>query len=364
MKKLVLKNSEAQPRAAARPEPGERVIIASDLSRSKWVHAIWWQGERRRVVTTPGELHHLKALVAQYSGCSVELVYEACGFGYEIAWWAQEQGLPVLVVAPSTIERAPGAKVKTDRYDANTLAAGAERKLLKGAHIPTREQHEYRQLSRTYTQVLKDRRRQQTRLRLLLQEHGRVSPRKQSWGEYKSWLSTQTLPTPVRACVDELLVLRDAAEASRARTERALREVSRLPQYAPLVQALSDQEGVGWFTSIRFILELGDIQRFPNADSLPNFLGLAPSEYSTGETVRRGHIRRCGPKHVRSWLIECAWQVIRRGLDTTLVAFYHRLVERTGKKRAIVAVARKLAIRLRARWLEFEASTPGEAHAA
>ena len=125
-----------------------------------------------------------------------------------------------------------------------------------------------------------------------------MSPRKQSWGEYKSWLSRQTLPTPVRACVDELLGLRDAAEASRARTERALREVSRLPQYAPLVQALSDQEGVGWFTSIRFILELGDIQRFPNADSLPNFLGLAPSEYSTGETVRRGHIRRCGPKQI------------------------------------------------------------------
>ncbi len=356
-KRVVLKSYEAQPRSAATgPEAGERVIIATDLARSKWVHAIRWQGERQRVVTTPGELHHLQALVARYGHCSVELVYEACGFGYEIAWWAQEQRIPVLVIAPSTIERAPGSKVKTDRYDASSMALGAERGLLKGVYIPTREQHEYRQLTRTYTQTLKDRKRQQTRVRLLVQEQGRVAPRKLSWCNYKVWLSTQNLATPVRACINELIGLREAAEASRARTQKALRAVSRLPQYAPLVGALSGQGGIGWLTAIRFILEIGDIRRFATADSLPHFLGLTPSEYSTGETVLRGRIRRCGPKQVRSWLIECARQIVQRQLDPKLAAAYRSIAQRSGDKRAIVAVARKLAMRLRARWLEFDAS--------
>lgn len=363
-KKLVLKSSETQPRlATARPEAGERVIIATDLSRSKWVHAIRWRGDRRRVVTTPGELHHLQALVAQYGHCSVELVYEACGFGYAIAWWAQKQGIPVVVVAPSTIEKVPGSQVKTDRHDAHSMALGAERGLLKGVYVPTREQHEYRQLSRTYTQALKDRKRQQTRVRLLIQEQGRVAPRKLSWCNYKAWLSTQSLPEPVSVCINELIGLREAAEASRARTEKALRAVSRLAQYAPLVEALSAQGGVGSLTAIRFILEIGDIRRFATADSLPHFLGFTPSEYSTGESVQRGRIRRCGPKQVRSWLIECARQIAQRQLDPKLAASYHRIAQRSGDKRAIVAVARKLAMRLRARWLELEA-LPASADAA
>lgn len=361
MTRLVLKERATQQHPA--PHANERVIIAVDLSRSKWVYACRWGGQEQRRLSSAGELRHLQALVAEYGHCQVELIYEACGFGYEIAWWAQARGLPVTVVPPSTVEKAPGAAVKTDGRDAGDLARRGECGMLKGIHIPSREQHEYRQLSRTYAQALKDRKRQQVRLRLLLQEHGRVAPPgTRGWSAYTRWLAPQALPAPVARCVSELLELRQGADRSVTRLARALWEVARLPQYRPLVKALCAQGGIGWLTAIRFVLEVGDIHRFATADSLPYYLGLTPSEYSSGDTIHRGRVRRCGPGVVRAWLVQCAWRAVNRGNDSALRACFQRVAARAGRKRAIVAVARKLALRLRARWLEFEAAQPPAAH--
>jgi transposase len=137
---------------------------------------------------------------------------------------------------------------------------------------------------------------------------------------------------------------------------KELRTVARLPQYAPLVKALAQQSGVGPFTAVRFVLEIGAIQRFPTADSLPNYLGLTPREYSSGDLVHRGPVRKCGPGALRAWLVQCAWVAVNRRTDQALADCFERLAPRVGRKKAIVAVARKLALRLRARWLEFEAA--------
>lgn len=359
MKKLLLQAGGTQ---AARPRPraleaGERVIIGVDLSRSKWVYACRWGGQEQRRCGSPGELKHLQALVREYQqrGGDVHVVYEACGFGYQIAWWVEAHSAHVLVVAPSCVEKAPGAQVKTDGVDASSLAVKYERGVLKGIYIPTREQHEYRQLSRTYGQALKDRCRQQVRVRLLLQEHGYTPPVAGSgWGALERWMSAQAWPVPVGVCVTELVGLRTSARCSAQRLAKELRAVGRLPQYAGLSTALAEQSGVGRFTAIRFILELGDIHRFATADSVANYLGLTPQEYSSGETVHRGRVRKCGPGSVRAWLVQCAWAAVRTGKDTDLVECFTRLEPRVGRKRAIVAVARKLALRLRARWLAFE----------
>lgn len=351
MNRLVLKDVRRQRPCA--PEANERVIIGIDLSRSKWVYACRWQGQEQRRLSTPGELRHLQALVAEYAHCKVELIYEACGFGYEIAWWAQQSGHSILVVPPSTVEKAPGSAVKTDGHDAGDMALRGERRMLKSVFIPSREQHEYRQLARTYAQALKDRKRQQARVRLLLQEHGHVGPGK-TWSAYTRWLSTVTLPTPVATCVSHLLALRHAADLSVTQLQKAVHEVARLPQYQPLVNAISTQKGVGWMTAIQFVLEIGDIHRFPTAGSLPHYLGLTPSEYSSGDIIHRGRVRRCGPKALRARLVQCAWQAIRHRRDSALSDCFQRVVERAGRKRAIVAVARRLALRVRARWLEFD----------
>jgi len=364
MSRLVLKEMRAQ----SPPQPGQVVIIGVDLSRAKWVYACRWGGQERRRFGSPGELKHLQAVVREYQdrGCAVHVVYEACGFGYEIAWWVEEQHAQVNVVPPSTVERAPGAQVKTDGLDAGSLALKYEQGALKHIYIPRRAEHEYRQLSRTYAQALKDRRRQQVRVRMLLQEHGYTPPRRGTgWCALQRWLQAQQLPAPVATCIAELVALRSAASASAQRLAKELRAVARLAHYAPLVKALAQQSGVGPFTAVRFVLEIGAIERFPTADSLPNYLGLTPREYSSGDLVHRGRIRKCGPGTVRAWLVQCAWVAVRRHKDQPLVDCFERLAPRDGSrdaaKKAIVAVARKLARRLRARWREFEATTRAQA---
>ena len=337
----------------SRPEVGQAVFIGLDVSRTKWVLHVRWGGRDQRRLTVPPALPHLEALLADYRGAAVHLAYEACGFGYEIAWTAARHGVAVTVVPPSTVERAPGARVKTDRLDARALATQLELGRLKRVHIPTRPDHAYRQLSRTYEQALKDKKRAQARIRALLQAHGRLGPPPRAgWPAYERWLAMQDVPTPVAHCLEELRGLRAAALASTRRLKQALLAVAREAPYAPIVTAVTTQSGIGPFTAIRMRLELGDIAHFPTADAFANYLGLVPSEHSSGERVQRGALVKRGPGHIRGWLVQCAWASVRAATpDPGLHACYHRLRLRAGKKRAIVAVARRLALRVRARWL-------------
>jgi transposase len=211
----------------------------------------------------------------------------------------------------------------------------------------------HRQLSRTYAQAIKDKQRVQARVRSLMQEQGRLGPLPSAgWNAYLRWCKKQELPEPIAHCIQELLHLRAAACASVKRLRTALHQLSAQPQYAPVVRGLVAQAGVGTLTAMRLVLELGDMRRFPTAGSFPRYLGLTPSEYSTGPTERRGHLTKCGPRFVRAWLIQCAWVSIRPRGDARLRAVFERLAPKIGKKRAIVAVGRRLALRLRARWLE------------
>jgi Transposase IS116/IS110/IS902 family len=264
-KRLRVEEQRAQEQVGA-PPSGTEVKIAVDLSRSKWVDCVRWQGAERLRLSTGGEIKHLQALVRRYPGCPVHLAFEACGFGYELAWWAQHEQIAVTVIAPSQMERPPGLQVKTDRLDVGRMARQLEDGALKGIYVPERAGHERRQVVRPYGQAVKERQRAQVRMR-----------------------------------------------------------------------------------SLRHILELGDVRRFPTADSIGHYLGLTPSEHSSGDTLQRGHLVKCGPGRLRAALLQCGWASVRKGGDPTLRAVYDRLTPRTGKKRAIIAVTRRRVVRLRAR---------------
>jgi len=290
-------------------------------------------------------------VVGQYRDCQVHVAYEACGFGYEPAWWLQEQHVAVTVIAPSRVERVPGLGVKTDRLDAGNLARKLEKGELKGIYIPPRAVHEQRQVSRTYAQCVRDRQRAQIRIRALLQEQGRLGPEPSAgWTAYRTWLAAQELPVPVRACVQVHEQLRGHADQHAQRLRRELLQLARRAEYRPVVQALCTQRGVGPLSAIRLVLELGSIDRFARRAALPHYLGLTPSQYSSGELDHRGHILKCGPAVLRGLLLQCAWAAVRPGRDAVLRAVFERLAPRRGRKRAIVAVARRLAIQLHRRW--------------
>ncbi len=346
-----------------RPAAGTAVAMAIDLSRSKAVYCLRWDGAEQRRLSTPLGMSHLRALVEQYRECRMHVAYEACGFGYELAWQLQEQGVQVSVIAPSRIERAPGRQVKTDRVDVGKMARKLEKGELKAIYIPSRTIHAQRQLGRTYAQCVKERKRAQIRIRSMLQEQGRLGPLPNAgWKAYTIWLAAQELPEPVRLCVCAHEQLRLLADQQAQRLRLELRTLARREAYQPLIRALCAQAGVGWLSAIRFVLELGDIGRFPTTAALPHYLGLTPSQYSSGEVDHRGHILKCGPAALRALLLQCAWSAVRRGSDAALKERFDRLAPRIGRKRAIVAAARRLAIKLRERWLQV-LSTGAPAHA-
>jgi transposase len=168
---------------------------------------------------------------------------------------------------------------------------------------------------------------------------------------YTRWLAAQPLPAPVQHCVAALTQLRASADQQAIHLRTAVCALARSATYAPVVRALSAQPGVGSLSAVRLVLELGDIARFRSGDALAHYLGLTPSQYSSGELDHRGHILKCGPAALRALLLQCAWAAVRKRGDTDLAAVFERLAPRIGRKRAIVAVARRLAITLRHRWV-------------
>ena len=116
--------------------------------------------------------------------------------------------------------------------------------------------------------------------------------------------------------------------------------------YKAAVDLLRSAPGIGILTAIRLILEWGSLERFERKAAFSSFLGLIPSEYSSGETEHKGHITKQGNRLVRSWLIECSWRALK--YDPVLLEKFNAVVRSSGsRKKAIVAVARKLANRLR-----------------
>jgi transposase len=127
---------------------------------------------------------------------------------------------------------------------------------------------------------------------------------------------------------------------------RFLRKLSREPRYSENYKIVTSVKGVGLITGMTFLLELSDISRFSNVNKLSSFIGLTPSQFSSGDHVRLGHITREGNDHLRRVLVESCWTVIR--FDPILKEKYNRLRARgVNGKKAIVAVARTLAVRLR-----------------
>jgi transposase len=350
---LVDVSGQERARANRRPAPDSDVWIAIDVSRSKLVYCVRWDGAEQFRLSTPMGIEHVRALVERYRGCRLHVAYEACGFGYEIAWWLQEQAIATTVIAPSRVERPPGASVKTDRLDAGKLARKLEKGELKGIYVPSRTIHQQRAFGRTYAQCVKERKRAQTRIRSLMQDHSLLGPLPtQGWKTYREWLLAQPLAEPLDMSVKAHLLLREVADQQARRMRAQLTALAASEPYGAVVKALCEQSGVATMSAIRLVLELADIDRFPTTDSLPHYLGVTPGQYSSGDIDHRGHIMKSGPGALRAILLQCAWAAVVRGVDEDLVAVFERLSPRIGRKRAIVAVARRLAIKLRRRWLE------------
>ena len=240
--------------------------------------------------------------------------YEAGPYGYGVYREIIDTGHHCEVVAPSLVPRSSGERVKTDRRDALKLARLHRAGELRAVWVPDEEQEAMRDLTRAREDMKAIELKARQRLRAFLLRHGRVYRESKSrWTQmHFRWLEEQKFDNPVQQVVFQEYI--DTVMEARTRVaslESQMREALRDWSLRPVVEALMALRGVDVVTAMTVLAELGDITRFDSPRELMSFLGLVPSEHSSGRRRRRrrrqGAITKTGNGHVRRVLVESAW---------------------------------------------------------
>jgi transposase len=303
----------------------------------------------------------IRKLASRYE--TLHFCYEAGPTGYGLYRQIVELGHECMVVAPSLIPRRPGDRVKTNRRDAQSLARLLRAGELTAVWVPDETHEAVRDLVRTRAIAVEDYRRKRQHVTSFLMRHGRSYDGKASWrGRHKRWLDAQSFAHPAqRLAYQEMLNAVQTTVERLDRLEAALIEIIPAWTMAPIVEAFQAMRGVQVMTAVTMVAEAGDLRRFDHPRQLMAFLGLVPSERSTGETRRLGGITKAGNASARKALVEAAWtyrhsagtgvqhQQRQKGLSesvraiawkaqTRLCARFRRLMTK-GKRNTIVAVA-------------------------
>jgi len=328
-------------------------------------------GEVRHVGSIGGDLASLdKALRKLTSkGHHLHVVYEAGPCGFVIWRHLTALGQSCDVVAPSSIPKRAGDRIKTDRRDAMLLARLDRSGDLTAVRVPGPADEAVRDLVRAREDGVRECRNARHRLKALLLRNGIAYAGKSSWtGAHLRWLATLKLEHAAqRIGFQEYLHSITEATARIQRLEQAMRDVLSDWSLKPLVQALMSMRGVQLIAAMTLVAELQDFARFDSPRKLMAFVGLVPGEHSSGPRRRQGSITKAGNSAARRMLVEVAWHYqhsprvspiiatrqdqlpkaitdIAWAAQLRLHAKFKRLVaRRLMKNKAVVAVARELA---------------------
>lgn len=278
----------------------------------------------------------------------VRFCYEAGAFGYELQRWIRAEGAECVVVAPSLIPRRPGERVKTDRRDAKKLCELDRAGLLTEVRPPTPDEEAARDLLRGREDLLGDLRRCRQRIKSMLLRRGLSMPgSKSSWTlTYRRWLRDLVWDHEAdRLAFGDYLLSFEQAEARMKHLEAKIKEISEQDPWRQRVGWLRCLRGVDTLTAMTLLTELHGSQRFCTPRELMSYLGLVPSENSSGDKVHRGGISHAGNRHGRRVLIEAAHHYAKR--PAVRGALQKR---REGQPEWVLAIADKAQLRLHRRF--------------
>lgn len=233
-------------------------------------------------------------------------VYEAGPCGYLIYRHLKSQGIDCAVVAPALIPRKAGDRVKNDRRDATNLATLHRSGDLSPVYVPDKIDEAMRDLVRTRKDISIALRKIKQQINAFLLRQGLSYPGKTKWSKaHLNWLTELRMPHPVQQIA--LTEYFDAMENHEARIKRLEATITASCQawrLLPVVDALQALRGISMVSSVTLVAELGDLTRFDSPAQLMAYMGLVPSEHSSGATVKRGSITKTGNTHARRTLIE------------------------------------------------------------
>jgi len=332
---------------------GKNVYVGLEDSKKTWKLCVRSEGVVVNECSMPAVYGNLRNyFINRFPECHIHVLYEAGFRGFGLHDQLVSDGWECTVTPPHTVTDEKCQRQKNDRIDCRRLAKNLENSDYKSCYVPDQEQREDRQLSRTYEQIKHDITRVKSRIRRTLEYQGldHHFPAGK-WGEasYRELIELlDTIDISSSLRISLTIMIRELEQLQGLRKEliQCLKGFAKKDRYKDSIALLKSAPGIGLLTAIRLVLEWGDLSRFKRKEQFTSFLGLTPSEYSSGEKELKGHITKQGNRQVRAWLIECSWAAIKK--DPVLLDKYRRVYNHCGsKKKAIVAVARKLALRLR-----------------
>jgi transposase len=281
----------------------------------------------------------------------VRCCYEAGPTGFGLYRHLSERGIACQVVAPGLVPQRPGDRVKTDPRDARKLARLHAGGLLEPIYVPSPELEAARDLVRAREDARLDRMRDRHRLSKFCLRHGLRLPGR-SWGvSRRRWLSGQRFAfAEQQQTFDSYLHALDLVDARIGALEQAIAEAAERGPWRGPVARLRCLRGLDTLTALGIAVEIGDFGRFRTAEEFMAFVGLVPSERSSGDTRRQGSITKVGNSHVRRLLVESAWHARRRPTVGYKLARRQR-----GQDAVVLERAWRCQQRLHYRWLRMAA---------
>ena len=319
----------------------------------------------------PNDPSSVRRLVEKLSrDAQLRTAYEAGPTGYPLHRQLTGLGIENLVVAPSLIPRRPGDRVKTDQRDAVQLARLLRNGDLTPVWVPDEAHEALRDLVRARDDARAEGLRAKHHLSKLLLRQGVIAPARvgRAWSaRHQAWLNTLTFhDRAAQVTFDDYLACVRAATERLRRLDAALLECGASSPHVELLRALQAVRGIGFLTAVTIVAEAGDLRRFRSAPAFMAYVGLVPSEHSSGGSRRRGHITKTGNRLLRHVLGEAAHHARlqpalskelshrQQGVAPGVVEIswrcqqrlhhkYRHLGGRIGRQRAISAIARELA---------------------
>jgi len=336
-------------------------IVAAKLTSSAKV------SQECVIANTPQAVR--KYFAALTKEADVVAAYEAGCFGFGLYHQLTDLGVAAVVAAPGLIPRKPSDRLKTDRRDARTLALALRAGQLTAVHVPTKQDESVRDYLRMCEDMRDDLRKCKQRILHLLLRRGIRYEQGGPWTvKHKDWLATLDLGSELdRQTLDSYLARLQELESTCSQLTAEVESIAQGERYREPVRTLSAFKGIKTLIALSFITEIGDFRRFSSAAQFMAFLGLVPSEHSSGNKRRQGGITKAGNSHLRRLLVEAAWhyrsyhpssRVLierRRGVDPRIISYVNRAGRRLNRKYlhlllrgkrsqlAVTAVSRELA---------------------
>lgn len=334
---------------------GKKVFIGIDVHRLSYAVTAVCEQVVVLKCSVPGEPHKMVQFIAnKFPGAEVSSAYEAGFSGLVLHRALTAAGVSNLVVNAASIEMRVNDKVKTDKRDSLKIAIHLSQGRLEGIRIVSEEEELTRLIARTRDQLVKSRGMLMNSVRMKLLQFGKLPIEYRKVLHLKSveaWTAEKDFPGLLKIAIRYLVECWKSINIQLKAIKQELRLQAKSDPREAIYRSVP---GIGPISARVLSNELGDMKQFRNERRLFSFSGMTPSEHSTGEpkNQRRGHITHQGSARIRKILTEAAWVAIKR--DPALRAVHQRISVKSGAKKAIVAVARKLLGRIRSLFMKGE----------